>query len=77
MIRVGISVVSNRTKNMTRLVAENVSSRETCSTVNVIRNTRFRGTGSDCRWLWLAMAISGRSQHDSVIRGAEIMSMFM
>lgn len=43
-----------------------------CSKERVTRNACLRWSGSCCRWFWLARAISGRSQHDRVRRGAEI-----
>lgn len=43
--------------------------------MRVTKNVRLWLVGSCCRWFWLAIAISGRSQQDSTINGAEIMSM--
>lgn len=40
--------------------------------MRVIMKVRFRVMGSCCRWFWLAMIMSGRSQHDSVSKGDEI-----
>lgn len=36
---------------------------------------RLRGSGSCCRWFWLAMIMSGSSQQDNTRRGDEIWSM--
>lgn len=40
----------------------------------VVMKIRLRMIGSCSRWFWLAMSMSGSSQHDRTSRGEEIWS---
>lgn len=55
-------------------MAEKVRRSAICKIVMVSRNVRFRFIGSCFRWFWLAITISGSSQQDRTISGAEVVS---
>ena len=56
-------------------MVENARRRKGCTVIRVEMKVRFRVSGSCCRWFWLAMIMSGRSQQDSTSSGDEIWSM--
>lgn len=45
-----------------------------CNIVKVIRKVRFRFRGSVFKWFWLARIISGSSQQERIMSGAEVLS---
>lgn len=49
--------------------------RVVCSVVKIIKKVRFRFRGSVFKWFWLAKIISGSSQQERIIKGAEVESM--